>query len=140
MAFTTNPRNQWYDRNGITRDAGFNGAATAPHVSILRWSYTVPSTKKFMLQTYFIASVRDTVTATPSEATASIFLYGLGVGGRKIIQNNFIKGALGDGLTLVGSGGSVLMPTDRLEGYTEDASVGGTVHYTNSITGVEYDA
>lgn len=138
MPFTTNPRNQWYDRNPVARRSVY-AALNGPSVATQRWSYTVPSGKKFALQTAECLVNRKTVAGTPETVQNYINYSPSGSG-----QDSFLVSLITD--NVVGSkdrgsiaGTVVLLEGDALTAFTSDASTGGTHWDFITMQGLEFD-
>jgi hypothetical protein len=136
---TSTIRSQWYDRNVVTRGMSYAAAAVAPHADTARWSYTVPASKKFQLNTSTISAQRDTA-GTTGVALAYINLTTASAVTTKQLVVQHFNGGTGTYETKPLGQSMMLMPTELIEGRTVDASVGGSMSYTIDATGSEFDA
>lgn len=139
MPFTTNPRNQWYDRNPVSRYASYNSALVAPHAPITRWSYTVPTNKKFYLQAGAVLVLRDAASGVPSYTYDCLRYTPSGGAALNLIEAIFINGSVNayDNQSIQGS--IIFLEGDSVFYETGDASTGGTNLFNGVMQGLEFD-
>jgi hypothetical protein len=133
-------RPQWYDRTPIGRTNSATNAATAPHAETVRWTRTIPTAKKYQLQTATVLVRRESAAAPASYMTAAVRLFPNGAANVIINEVLIVGNAVNDGDNQTLGGAIALLAGDVLEGITQDSSTGGTALYRTSQTGLEYDA
>jgi hypothetical protein len=133
-------RPAWYDRNPSSQWLGFFNNNTPPHSDTQRWTYTVPSGKKAMLE-YASAYVRRSAAATTvGRVQASIRVTPSGGGVHTITIAQILTNNVGDSDRMDLGQGFLLFAGDKIEGYTEDTSTGGTVNILLRAKLTEFDA
>lgn len=133
-------RPAYHDRTPLAITQQYSATAVAPHASTTRWTYTVPTGRKFFCQVTFARWVRATAAAPVGNANV-LFSYTPN-GGVNAVTQEAVGAQNGVGLgkeTLLGVQGS-LGPGDAVAGGTSDASTGGTIDYRVSMAGIEFDA
>jgi hypothetical protein len=133
-------RPAWYDRNPSQVLLWWTVNNQAPHAETVRWTYTVPSGKKAMLEA--LDGLICIITAATTAGRRSIYvkLTRPSVGSAFIFNLQILTNNVGDVQTK-GLGTSLLMLAgDILEGYTSDGSTGGTADYRLMAKITEFDA
>lgn len=135
-----NGRPPYYDRTPATRVNQDAQIASAPVGLTQRWTYTVPTGKKFAIGMLALLAERVTAGApgVRIEATISIAPLGAGpvVAARALLNTN----GVGDRVTIAPASGLVLVATDIISGNSMDTSTGGTYSAFTSASGTEFDA
>lgn len=128
------------DRNPFQRTSVYEATGVAPHALTTRWTYTVPSGKKFTIGSAFTQMHTTVNQATAGNVQASIALTPSGgaVGG-------LIRAGMAYSATVVNPstsviGGGNFLAGDALLGRTEDLGIGGTITYLVALQGTEFDA
>lgn len=133
-------RAAWYDRNPGGKTENYTGDAVTPHAYTVRWTYTVPTAKKFIVENGFVNITRIAASTTQGISTGEIdyvpvsgdtvaFLWA------DLSATSAFAGAYSIvGVQVFGFAG------DAIEGATSDASVGGSVSYSVQMKGTEFDA
>lgn len=133
-------RPDWYDRNPVARANSFASVGIAPHADVVRWTYTVPTGKKFNLQ-MFASLVQRATAAAPVGTAYNILRYtpsGGAVGG--LIEAVNTSNTVGAGTSMAGGSAMIMLAGDVIDCDTADASTGGTQAYLGSMQGLEFDA
>ena len=135
VGFPGGPRLEWYDRNPQGVEQAYTAAGVAPHGFTVRFTYTVPTGKKFFLENAVGITVRKTAATTPGMAFCGVSARNYGVVEGQVRTNN-----VGD-LNSMNVGRTVIMVAgDQLKGDSQDASEGGTMDYEVYAHGIEFDA
>jgi len=133
-------RPDWFDRNPTAQSGGYVASSVAPHALTQRWTYTVATGKKAILQTAICIVQRDSVASVlgaqssymryiPSGGSAVRPLYAYNTSNTlSAAQSNNI------GATMA------LLAGDQIDGSTLDDSTGGTGFYLTSFQGIQFDA
>jgi len=133
-------RAAYYDRNPATKDMG-SQTTVGNHVTTLRFTYTVPSGRKFALGWLQVFLNRFTVATTAAQVFCEITI--TPSGGAELLMA-YVETAVSNlvdtnRMQTVGAG-LILLAGDALKGYDSDGSTGGTVTVGEQITGTEFDA
>jgi hypothetical protein len=126
-----------YDRNAININTGLIVAATGPHATTTRFSYTVPAARKCQIGTAFVRTRRVTVAAPVGLTGAFVQDQSL-VTYYAVIQNTL--NAIDNIDSMVVSSSGILVAGTVVLGRTTDLGTGGTVEYVLGLTGQEFDA
>lgn len=133
-------RAAWYDRNAASQIGKYNSGDIAPHVETARWTYTVPTAKKFIMENGYVSVGVATVATTVALSYAGVSYTPSGGSGIPIVTaisydntTNSTKYA-SLGVSVMGFSG------DSFEGYDADNSTGGTRNFTEDMKGSEFDA
>jgi hypothetical protein len=135
-------RAAFYDRNPLVKGLGdqTNTGALAPHAGTARYSYTVPTARKFLVGYFDNRFTRETVATT-----GGIYLTFLSYtpSGGSIVQMFRQEGNLNT-VQAVGGGqfgsGTMLNAGDLISGSDTDPSTGGLISFNESCMGTEFDA
>lgn len=131
-------RAAYYDRNPLKVSQFQDHSSLAPSGMTQRWTYTVPAARKCQVDGLIASMFRQSVGAPVGESEVMINLVGTATGPFVMdidVQNNVV-GGLG---YLSNSGGPILLTGDIISCYSRDLSTGGTIAYTTSFHGIEYD-
>ena len=129
-----NARPAYYDRNATSSYQSYS-ATVGPHVDTTRWTVTIASGKKLLVEQALVQIYRATAASTASSVGSVIFYVGQ-VFISAVAQANTI--GLQDRLNLMG--GVTLYAGETMYGQTYDASTGGTNVLTAAFKGTQYDA
>lgn len=130
-------RQNYYDRNPLVVTRSFFGAALAPHVQVMRWSYTVPVNRKFFLEVAFAQVIRS-----GAGATFGFINDWVGIASDPAYYFSAATTAVNPPdrqVSIVGAAG-YFNAGDSLQGWTVDNSNGGDGTHWLNIKGTEYDA
>jgi hypothetical protein len=133
-------RPAWYDRNPVHVTKSYVGSAVAPHSATSRWSYTVPSGKKAMVELLRGSAIRDAAANTVDEVWIYIQLIPGGQSAAYIIFTRLLTNNVGDKVEFSIGQSMILLPGDQIFAYTADSSTGGAVHYELTAKITEFDA
>jgi hypothetical protein len=133
-------RPAWHDRNPITTLYVYSAAGVAPHTTTPRWTYTVPSGKKAMIEFLHVRILRSAAATTAGKVTAAISITPSGGPSADIMVANILTNNVGDREALVSGATLTLLAGDKIAGYTSDASTGGTIDYVLACKATEFDA
>lgn len=133
-------RTNAYDRNAIPRASAYFTSAIAPHALTVRWSYTVPASKKFQLGGASVGMANQTATTAGGIIESSIRYTPSGGAATRILS--CIAGVMpnANNLNVTGLQGAFGFAGDLFEGITQDTSVTTTNLYQNEMQGIEFDA
>ena len=135
VGFPGGPRLEWYDRNPQPQSLYYSGIDVGPHSSISRFSYTVPTGKKFFLENANVLVLRKTAATTEGQVEGYISARIPYIVYAELITNN-----VGD-RSQMNVGRSVIMQAgELLNALTFDLSTGGTLDYIINAHGIEFDA
>jgi len=135
VGFPGASRLEWYDRNPSTNSFTYVLVELAPHAIADRFSYTVPTGKKAMVEAAVCKVIRKTAAAPAGLAKAIVTVRGGTLLTATILTNN-----VGDQNSMcIGSAG-VLAGGETNKGRTEDDSTGGTVIYQLAFHVTEFSA
>lgn len=132
-------RPPWYDRNPLAVGVDVGYPAQPNHAAITLASYTVPTNRKFMLETAVSTVWRDTAAAPAGLVTAKLQIGNAGYSAvMPVIRfiNNTVQFRLDFNVPLQ----CVMLASDLLTFVSEDLSVGGTTTLYFSFKGTEFDA
>ena len=126
-------RPQAYDRNPLAISVDADLGLIGPHAITQRWSYTVPAARKFQATSVFGRCQRATAATTPGRALTTVLDAGT------LFTAAIYTNVAGDKDSAALGTGPFYAAGLLVRGYTSDASTGGTMDYTNSLRGVEFD-
>jgi hypothetical protein len=132
-------RPAWHDRNPTSKTYYFCADAS-PHSITERFSYTVPSGKKAMVEVLSCRVERRTAATSPSSVLAAFHFTPSGGTGNYILRAIIYTNNVGDkehqalGTTLI------LCTGDTIKAYTYDGSTGGTCEHLLTMKITEFDA
>ena len=135
VGFPGGPRLEWYDRNPQPVDEVYIFDGVAPHAATVRFTYTVPTGKKFFLENAFAQVNRYTAAGTAGVAKGLVQARGAEVIQAKIQTNN-----VGDKDSMNVGRSVIALADEVVRGLTADGSTDGTVDYAIGFHGIEFDA
>lgn len=136
------PRALWYDRNPIARLSTYGASGVAPHALTTRWTYTVPTGKKYYCQFSTVAVLRVTAATVAALARAAIE-YDLGGAGSTVGSLNVadtFSNAVDGGREFTAGSSGVFVAGDIVRGQTVDNSTDGTMLLRSIMQGIEFNA
>lgn len=127
-------RPAYYDRNATASTSSYS-AAPAPAGDVTRWSVTVASGKKILVEASYCSVTRQSAPTVGALYYATVFCSGI------------IINSIADTSTVVGTTQSRIVtgmitayPGDVIYGLTSDSSTGGTVFFNVQYKGTQFDA
>lgn len=132
-------KREWFDRNPNTIVQAYSAGGVAPHVPTSRVSYTVPAGRKAYIMVGFGKSYRDTA-ATVAGLVEVFFSLTLDTGAQQVMNSTWINNSLNIFQFLNLSNIGWLLPGNKAEIFTRDASTGGSCTFFASIAVLEFDA
>jgi hypothetical protein len=131
-------RAQYYDRNASSVLNVYSATVT-PHTTTVRWSYTVASGKKLLVENLSQRAIRLTAATTAQTYGTEV---GMNVGGtsyavqqiRVYVSTVFLSTIQVDHMALT------LYAGEALTGATYDDSIGGTIAFQVAMKGTLFDA
>lgn len=133
-------RPDWYDRNAVERGGSFTGGAVAPHATTARFTYTVPSGKKFLLEAAVANIVRSAAAAVAGTIECFVRVLLQAATSTYAPFSTELRNGVGDGVQQTESLQLVCLAGTSVTGFTGDSSTTGTVNYVVSYKGTEFDA
>lgn len=133
-------RPAWYDRNPTQITLWYTVNIQSPHSQTQRWTYTVPSGKKAMLEALDGLICIQSAATTPGRRKIMVQLTKAGGGSAQIFNLQIITNNVGDIQTKALGTSILLLSGDTLSGFTADESTGGTVDYRLMAKLTEFDA
>lgn len=133
-------RPAYYDRTPTTIVNSANTVAAAPHGGVNRWTYTVPTARKFQIGNLYVLCVRATVAGTGALFGASIISTPSGGAAATILDTQSMSNAIDGGKHIASGNSSVLKAGDNLVGNDFDNSTTGTITFEEGMEGTEFDA
>jgi hypothetical protein len=133
-------RPAWYDRNPSDTVKNSIMWGQSPHSFTTRWTYTVPTARKAMVEVAIIKFCRVTAATTAGELVIGIYITPSGGSLTNLIYSSSILNIVGD-KDVIDTGQSVLLLTgDALSAGDSDASTGGTADFYQAAKVTEFDA
>jgi hypothetical protein len=133
-------RPAWYDRNPSSQWLSYQANNVAPHSITQRWVYTVPSGKKAILEFAACYVRRSAAATTVGRVQVDIWITPSGGSVKKISLAQLLTNNVGD-MDRMDLGQSLILNAgDKIEGYSEDASTGGTTNILIAAKLTEFDA
>lgn len=129
----------WHDRNATARGRSYSAGAVAPHGSTTRWTYTVPSSKKCLLESAWCLVMRDGAAAPAGRARSLVYV-DTGDGTSEVGEPQILTNGVGDQQSALVAGQMTLNAGGIVAAVTEDSSTGGTVRFMATAKLTEYDA
>jgi len=129
-------RQQPIDRAPLTNQEVYNAATVAPHGPTVRWTYTVPTGRKALLQSAYVKLMRQVAAAPVGYAQAYIVYQTTGI----IISASINTNVIGDGSQLAIGQSITMLAGEEIHAGSDDASTGGSFRYLISANLLEYDA
>jgi hypothetical protein len=134
------PRQPWYDRNPVEKALVYTAATVAPHADMTRWTYTVPSGKKFMLQTGLCTIYRDAAAAVAGQGSARVRVTPSGGSTCVISAADVWVVTYGAGETRVAGTNVVVLAGGVMDAVSSDGANGGSCQIRLTAQGVEFNA
>jgi hypothetical protein len=131
-------RAQYYDRNAASV-LNVHSASASPHVTTQRWSYTVASGKKLLIEN-LSQRVRRLTAATSAQTYGTEVGIAVGAVGYALSQTRAYVGTVFLDTIQLDQMALTLYATENIAGHTYDDSTGGTVHFQVAMKGTLYDA
>jgi len=131
----------WYDRNPITRRDYYLGFAREPHDGTVRLEYTCPAGKKAVIELLECRVTRVSVATSP-EVPLACWIHYISPEDYSYILLAEIRGNnVGDSdKDQIGHSSLILLPGEKIEGWTLDLSTGGTCDYFLAYKITEFEA
>jgi hypothetical protein len=138
LASLSGARAQYYDRNAASV-LNVYSATVSPHTPTARWSYTVASGKKLLIENLSQRALRLTAATTAQTYGTEI---GLTVSATSyaVQQVRVYVSTVGLSTMQVDHMALTLYASEAITGVTYDDSIGGTVVYQVGMKGTLYDA
>jgi hypothetical protein len=133
-------RPAWHDRNPSQQLLWYTVNGAAPHSAIDRWTYTVPTGKKAMLEALDGLICILTAATTAGRRKIYVRLTKSGGGSADIMNLQISTNGVGDVQTKTLGTSLLMLQGDTITGFTADESVGGTVDYRLMAKLTEFDA
>lgn len=140
--FISNPttaRAAWYDRNPISEFDNYQ-ATLSPHATTKRYSYTVPSGKKFNLETFLCDATRVTAASTVGTCGCSGGVVNTAATNFTVIEIQYQDNTVIHVASVYTSTTIMLQAGEGYASYTFDDSTGGSIQYQMTTKGTEFDA
>jgi hypothetical protein len=129
----------WWDRVPTSSFGAYRGAGIAPHTLTTRWSYTVPTNRRAMVETLFCGVTRQTLGSGPAETFAMVSRDANTDPLNPICMASVVNNSQ-NLVSQVGIGTTMFMIEGQsIYGITYDATTGGTVNYAVSANWTEFD-
>ncbi len=128
---------EYFERGAAPINNSYAAGGVAPHVSTLRFTYTVPTGKYALLHTLTAFLIRD---GAPGAAGVARGFYLVLRGGvtAYLTYATFLNAAVGTDILRETAHQSMLFAGDQVLAYTSDASTTGTVEYRLSAALTEF--
>jgi hypothetical protein len=133
-------RPAWYDRNPVQKVNNYNATLVTPHSITERWSYTVPSGKKAMVEILEAEVLRAQAASTVGLAEALIALTPSGGSEKSVLCARIFDNTVAARSTQAIGSALLLLADDKLTGKTVDTSTGGSCDYYLAYKITEFDA
>lgn len=131
-------RPAYYDRNAASVTAEYVGTV-GPHAGTNRFTYTVASGKKLITEFAYSSMYRATVAAPVGQYSAIVFAQ-VGANTPRFAYIDSVKNTVDATQQTTTAGAITIYAGESLNGYTSDASTGGTVSYILQAKGTLFDA
>jgi len=135
VGFPGGPRLEWYDRNPQSITFTFYAEDTAPHSTTIRWSYTVPTGKKFYVENAMAFQLRGVAATTLGRSYVRVVARDVSV-----LHAQMERNEVGDSVHLNVGRGCLVQAGEEVRGITMDEGEGGTIDMGASMHGVEFNA
>jgi len=131
-------RATFYDRNPIPLGLNYN-SSLAPHGLTVRWSYTVPVGKKFLMAYSYAYGFKSVLAGAPGPFRGQIRVTPVvGAVYYPIWVYTYLL-TLGDVGEMNGNTSVAFLPGDVIEGLTQDTNGGGNILFSIGMSGTEFD-
>lgn len=133
-------RPQWYDRGPIAIGQLYAVNGVAPHAQTTRWTYTVPASRKALIEVSQVSIARDGAAGAASTSYATITTTGVTNAQPIFSFTQQVSNTLGTFAQSNVGTNALLLAGQSLTSTTQDNSTGGTNGYTVSAKITEYDS
>lgn len=130
-------RTEWYDRAPTIKGAVYAATSVVPHGTTARWSYTVPASRKALIEAATAVMTRLAAASAPAEVLA---LVQIPAAPSYVVVAQLYNNAASVSFNGQLAGAVILLAGNTLSALTADASPDGTMAYNLSFKGTEYDA
>ena len=130
----------WYDRTPSTQVSAYLVSGVAPHSATSRWSYTVPTGKKFRVEWMQVQMIRITAATTVDLVTSDIQLTPSGGSLAHMKYDWHYSNTVLANAVFNNTPQLTLQSGDVIADLTNDLSTGGTMEYLLTMKGTEFDA
>lgn len=128
------------DRGPLQKQFGYNNVGVANHGATTRWTYTVPTARKFIGGPMQAGHMQQVVGGVANISDAGIYTIPSGGANLALINSHKLNGAVDAKVQLIGAPGLLLYAGDLIQAITSDTSTGGQQDYNVNMVGTEYDA
>ena len=135
VGFPGGPRLEWYDRNPQPIEQAYWAEDLAPHTITERFSYTVPTGKRFFLENARVKVVRTAAATAVDRIIAAVQARAI-----EIVEVDLHKNQVGDSDGENVGRSVIMLAGEVLRAVTYDDSTGGTADYRMMAHGIEFDA
>lgn len=129
-------RPEWYDRNPLSISNTYTALGVAPAGVTTRWTYLVPANRKFFCTSLQSSVLRNSAGAANANVQAWVDEV---LGANIFAEAHIITNVAGDRADQQRSHTALILEANSLRGRTFDQSTGGSIDYSLSILGIEYD-
>jgi len=133
-------RLSWYDRNPLVKWLLYSAQGVGPHGMTTRWTYTVPTGRKTMLEALMAYLMRATAATTLGWASIQIWYQPAGGTDQELVYLDLYDNTVAAKTVSHLPFAVVLLAGDILRGVTADTSTGGACNYRIAAKATEYDA
>ncbi len=142
MRIYTTPRSTAapYDRAPVTKALIGAAGALAPHGAVTRFTYTVPTARKCVIEQLYAFQMRPTAAAPVGIWQISLNYLPSGGGGGAIVLLDNLDNTIGAKQLAVATPAAIAFAGDIISGQDSDASTGGTTEVNYFFKGTEFDA
>jgi hypothetical protein len=133
-------RPAWYDRNPVTTFKSYYEGNVAPHGLTERWTYTVPSGKKALVELIAIWMNRTAAPTTLGRAEARLLFFPSGGSETPLVYSVLYDSNVGAEKNVNIGQSSIMLQGDKIRATTYDGSIGGNVSYLVLAKITEFDA
>lgn len=135
----TPARAAYYDRNASSYANQYSAGSVAPHAFVQRFTNTVASGKKLLVEGATVSLYRETAATTTAKTLATVQVND-GVYPINICGGFFYISGVGAPQVLILGSGPTVYAGQTISGYSQDLSTGGTITYEIDVKGTTYDA
>lgn len=132
-------RPAYYDRNATSQVNAYSAGGIAPHAATTRWTVTVASGKKLLVEVATCIMVRETAATTPDQYKSTVEITS-GATTMVVVPNYSYSNTVSAITTQSSPAAMTIYAAETIYGQTRDVSVGGTIFYAVNLKGTVYDA
>lgn len=133
------PQLEWYDRNPLDVNLDYD-QILAPHITTVRWTYTVPTKRKTYIELLTLFLQRETVTTGAHLNEAEILFTPLNGTATFLPKAYLITNTVGD-YRQIEIGQSILaLAGDQIQFATQGTDDDGLVRFAGCMKATEFDA